>query len=182
MNPDDLPGTDPNTLPYFITEAHTGRVVPVRFEWITPADQAELRNEDWQQAVFRDVWPELINDATTLKLVCVSGEDARIQGMILVGRVTRYGTWLKKNLLEAAPFNQHGRQVQIYRGVGRVLVARLIAESVLQGGQGRVLVKPRKRAKAFYRVLGFKEQQDFRLGIMEAETLLQSTLLRKPEG
>lgn len=183
MEPDDLPGTNPNTLPYFITEAQTGRVVPVRFEQINAADQTELRNEDWQQAVFRDVWPELVRDDHTLKLVCDGGEDARIQGMVRFGNLTRRSKLLKTNLLEAAPFNRHGRQLQAYRGVGRVLVARLVVESVLQGGHGRVAVLARTGTEPFYRALGFVNPPPMSLDVQEKiKQLLQTALASTPQA
>ena len=177
MNPDDLPGTDPNMLPYFITEAQTGHIIQVQFASVAVLDQPELRNEDWSQSVFRDVWPEIASHERTLKLVCIGSEDTRIQGMLCVGILTRPGGFLRKNLLESAPFNRHGQQTQAYYGVGRVLVARLVAESVLQGGQGRVVVEPRKGTEKFYRAIGFKGGETFQLSATNAGTLLRATLL-----
>jgi hypothetical protein len=103
---DELPGSDPNTLPYFVLEVQTGQHVPVRFAPLTAADEAELRGMDWSQAVFRDVWPELVNDSRTFKMLCVNSHDTRIQGMVRLGQYAPVSGLLKKSLLEAAPFNR----------------------------------------------------------------------------
>ena len=155
MEIDELVGADPNTLPYFVVEARTGKRVAVQFASVTVADEAELRGEDWSQAVFRDVWPALVRDLNTFKLMRV-GEDSRIQGMVRVGDFVHRFRLLKKSLLEAAPFNRHGQGPRQYQGVGRVLVARLVAESLAQGGRGRVLVSARPGTQAFYASLGFE--------------------------
>ena len=177
MQPEDLPGADPNTLPYFITEAQTGSRVPARFEPLTLQDAAELNNEDWQNAVFKHVWPQLLTDENTFKLVCVSSTDTRIQGVAHVGSVLWAGGLLEKSLLETAPFNLYGQSMQTYQGTGRALVARLVVGSILQGGQGRVGVVPRPGSEAFYQRLGFQPGKTFRLSSINAQALLQTALL-----
>jgi hypothetical protein len=154
---------DPNTLPYRIVEAWTGRAVAVQFAPLTPDDEAELRGPEWRSARFAVVWPEYVRLAGTLKLICRRGRDRRIQGLVYPGRVPWPGSPLEKNLLEAAPFNQYtaGEQ-RVYRGVGRVLVARLVAESFRQGGHGCVLVQAAPGSEGFYETLGF--QRVTRLG------------------
>lgn len=174
-----LPGSDLDTLPFYITASQSGRTVPVRFAPLAPEDADELTSELWRQAVFSDVWPQFIGDETTRKLVCTQNEDLRIQGLVRFGSVTRSGGLLKHNLLEAAPFNQHNTSVQQYRGVGRVLVARLVAESVAQGGEGRVAVSPRRGTEPFYLAIGFKMKNIMRLDSAAAETLLEATLLHQ---
>ena len=171
-----LANADLNTLPYSIIEAQTNRLVTIHFETLTPQDVSELRNEDWTNAVFRDVWPQLTLVENTFKMVRTNAPDTRIQGVVRVGSVLWAGGLLEGSLLEAAPFNLHGYSAQTYRGVGRALVARLVAESILQGGQGRVGVLPRRGSEAFYYKLGFRQSKVFRLGTTEAQALLQSTL------
>ena len=107
---DQLLEQDPNALPYFITEILTGQAVPVRFKLLTEEDREELESDTWAEAVFRDVWLARIGDPQSLKLVSMSGSDARIQGLIRIGSVDRVGGSLKYSLLESAPFNQYGLQ------------------------------------------------------------------------
>ena len=143
MEQEDFANADPNTLPYFIKEQPTGDRVAIHFAALTPQDTAELRNEDWTNAVFRDVWPQLAGAGNTFKMVRTSAQDTRIQGVVHVGNVLWAGGLLEGSLLESAPFNLYGYAAQAYHGVGRALVARLVAESIVQGGQGRVGVRLR---------------------------------------
>lgn len=178
MQPEDLPGTDANTLPYFITEAQTGHRVPAHFEPLTPNDAAELNNEDWATAQFSSTWKQYVQAERVYKLVRVDFEDQRIQGLAHVGKIEQGSIYLKKSLLEAAPFNQHGNKFQVYRGVGRVLIARLVAESVLLGGQGRVSVRPRTGVENFYQAMGFEPvlplKRNYALNAEEAAALLNA--------
>ncbi len=127
--------------------------------------------------MFKHVWPQLLTDENTFKLVRVSSTDTRIQGVAHVGSVLWAGGLLEKSLLEAAPFNLRGQPMQAYRGAGRTLVARLVVESILQGGQGRVGVVPRPGSEAFYQKLGFQPGKIFRLSSTNAQALLQTALL-----
>jgi hypothetical protein len=174
---DELPGTNPNTLPYFISETQTGLRILVRFAPLTAADEAELRGMDWSQAVFRDIWPELVNDSNTFKMLCVNSHDTRIQGMVRLGQYAPVSGLLKKSLLEAAPFNRYGRSTQSYHGVGRVLVARLVIESVWQGGQGRVVVTPRPGSEVFYHTLGFRRSPKMILDSEDSIRALMTSVL-----
>ena len=167
---------------YFITEASTNAPILVQFAPLTLADEAELRGADWQQAIFRDVWPNLTQDSNTFKLVRVGGENACIQGLLRVGRLIRTGGLLKKSLLETASFNRRGQDKRLYSGVGRVLVVRLVVESVLQGGQGRVAVSARRGTEAFYRGLGFRGTPIMRLSAEDAETVLRTAFHQAPGG
>ncbi len=177
---------DPNTLPYFITETRTGGVVPVRFEPLTPDDDAELKGDRWSAAVFKDVWPSYAHIPNTFKLVCVQDAASDIHGLVHVGKIMTASRFLKKSLLETAPSNQHQTSQPRYRGVGRVLIARLVVESYLQGGQGKVMVRPRPGTEPFYRALGFtpapRLPRRYILDPAAAETLLQKTLLDEPES
>ena len=177
----DLLNADPNTLPYFITEVQTRRKVLVRFEPLAPDDDAELRGSVWSQSIFAAVWQHYMGDGRTYKLVCIEEADKRIQGIVCVGSIAQNATLLRENLLESAPFNQKTYRSQEYRGVGRVLVARLVVESYLQGGKGRVAVKPRQGTERFYMTIGFRKQGNFILEIAEAQTLLGLTLIQKEE-
>ena len=90
-----------------------------------------------------------------MKLVCREGQDTTIQGIVHIGKIVFFGGPLRKSLLEAAPCNRKETESQRYRGVGRILVARLVVESFQQGGQGRVIVVPRKEIIPFYSKLRF---------------------------
>ena len=172
---------DPNTLPYFVTEMRTGSIMPVRFEPLTPDDDVELRGERWSGAVFADVWPSYAHIPNTFKLVCVQNAVSDIQGIVHVGNIMTAGRFLKKSLLETVPSNQHQASQPDHKGIGRVLIARLVVESYLQRGQGKVMVRPRPGTELFYRALGFtpapRLPRRYILDRSEAEALLQKTLL-----
>lgn len=183
----ELLAKDPNTLPYFITEARTQRTVPVRFERLAAEDEAELNGAEWAEARFVDVWREFIGEGRTLKLVCVEEQDRRIQGLVRIGEVTRADGSLKRSLLETAPFNrQEAGEQRAYRGVGRVLVARLVVESYQQGGRGKVTVRAARGTAPFYRAIGFKDSprwlDHLLLDEAEAAELLQAVLISQPRG
>jgi hypothetical protein len=177
---EDLPGADPNTLPYFITEAQTSRVIPVRFEALTAEDVPELTNEDWVQAVFAAAWRQYVYGERVLKLVCVAAEDQRIQGLLHLGSLDTSRVFLIESLLETAPFNRSNTSQQNYNGVGRVLVARLVVESVQIGGHGRVVVQPRSGTASFYETIGFKAlpaKRRYILDTAQAKLLLESVCI-----
>lgn len=195
----ELLSRNPDTLPYFITETQSGNPIPVRFEQLTEEDRAELQGEVWAGAVFAAVWPQFIGDEQTRKLVCVSPLEARIQGLVRIGKVASGSGVLTKSLLATALFNRQEMQwqktglpiplvtrQQQYRGVGRVLVARLVVESYRQGGTGKVRVHARPGVELFYRKIGFRNvphlSHDFVLDEADAETLLQGSLLSEAEG
>lgn len=172
---------DPDTLPYFVNDARTEDRVPVRFRGTAEPDAAELNGPDWSESVFREAWLELIKEARALKLVCADNADASVQGLVSVGRVLPGGGALRKSLLEAAPPNRHGAHPQRFCGVGRVLVARLVAESYRRGARGAVTVRARVGSEGFYRALGFRgspyRPQAFTLYEAEALPLLRGVLL-----
>ena len=173
----NLPGADPNALSYFIMEAQTNCVVPVRFQALTAEDVPELTNEDWSQAVFAAAWRQYVYSGRVLKLVRVDAEDQRIQGLVYPGILDPSRSFLVESMLETAPFNRIKAPQQNCHGVGRVLVARLIVESVYSGGQGRVVVQPRTGTDAFYTAIGFMALPASRRYILNTERaalLLQS--------
>lgn len=83
---------------------------------------------------------------------------------------------LSGSLLEANPVYRYGSVQRRYRGIGRVLVARLVVESQLQGAQGRLFIRPVEESRPFYTRLGFltvPRQPYMRLRVQEAEILLR---------
>jgi hypothetical protein len=152
--PANLSGRDPNDLPYFVSD-RLGSRIEVCFQMLDESERERLRGPEWKGAVFHEVWPKLIGDKKTLKLVRKEDPSNRIEGMIRLGDVLGPGRHLRHSLLESAPPNRAGLAQRELFGVGRVLVARLIIESVLAGGTGRVLVHPRPGTEPFYRHLGF---------------------------
>lgn len=179
----DILVSDLNALPYFITEAQTGQTVPVRFEPLALDDISELQSDTWNQAVFSAVWQNYAGDTRTYKLVCTAENGTRIQGITRLGKVLQFGGLLEKSLLETAPFNRTQSSQRQYRGVGRVLIARLVVESHFLGARGKVRVKPRRGTEAFYEVLGFRkfagDYKYMELYPSEAEQLLNQSLLNQ---
>jgi len=177
---------DPNTLPYFISDTQGGNVVPVCFRPLTPDDDTELRGEKWSAAVFAEVWLNYVHIPNTFKLVCLQDSASDIQGIVHVGKIMTTSRFLKKSLLETAPSNQHQAPHPRYSGIGRILIARLVVESYLRGGQGRIMVRPRPGTEPFYRALGFtpapRLPRRYLLDTPEAEVLLQKTLLHVLES
>ena len=175
---DALLAADPNTLPYFVMEAATGDRVPVQFASLIESDIADLHGASWNAAVFRDVWPVHADEGQSLKLARANQADTAIQGLVRLGNVAFAGNFLRKSLLETAPNNRHDTGTPRYRGVGRVLVNRLVVEIYRQGAQGRVLVETRREAEGFYRRLGFSGlpygAKILKLYQTEARQLLQS--------
>ncbi len=152
-----LRNRDPDHLPYCVIRVATHRSVRVGFQPLQSGDEAELRGPAWSGAVFREVWPGWIGEPGTYKLVRRHGQDRRIQGLLHLGRVERDGGALRDSLLETAPYNRERLVAErTYRGVGRVLVARLVLESYRQGGLGQVLVRARPGIEPFYLRLGFR--------------------------
>ena len=167
--------------------------IPVRFEPLVEDDKIELDGPGWSEqhspipAVFAAVWPAHIGDRQTFKLVCVQRRDSnvhseyqRIQGLVRIGTVERRGGFLTGSLLETAPLNRWQLHDRRYSGVGRVLVARLIVDSYLQEGHGKVLVRATPRAATFYTEIGFKAVAPlgyFALSEDGARNLLTHTLI-----
>ena len=178
----DILKSDPHTLPYFITEVQTGDKVPVRFEPLALDDIVELQGAVWSRAVFASVWQHYAGDVRTYKLVCKEGGDRRIQGIVRIGSIAPHGRLLKTSLLETASFNRKEHPARVFRGVGRVLVARLAVESILQGGQGRVVVRPREGTASFYLALSFIKNNSYVLNATNAQMLLNSVITAVSKG
>jgi GNAT superfamily N-acetyltransferase len=144
MRLEDIVGQDSNRLPYVVHRA-TGEPVSVYFAPLDESDRAALLSEPWRSAVFAEVWPEFIGYSRALKLVY----DQEILGLLRLGEKPAGVNFLRENLLEARPESE-------LRGVGRVLVARLVAESYNRGAMGQVRVESHKNAVGFYQHLGFQ--------------------------
>ena len=82
---------------------------------------------------------------------------------------------------QAAPANRARTVPRRYRGVGRVLIARLVAQSWVEGGRGKILVSPRPGTEPFYVGLGFRFVRPMRsalvLNEMGAATLMKAALM-----
>ena len=171
--------TDINRLHYFVTNALTGERHEVYFAPLLPEDEAELRGADWSRAVYRDVWPVYVGDPKTIKLVCAGESTREILGIARIGEVEKRKRFVWKSLLETAPSNRAGTQKREFEGVGRALVARLVAESYRAGGNGRVIVIPRPGSEKFYSKLGFRKGE---LKGLELETRTRQSCLRRRYG
>lgn len=152
---------DPNQLPYFVTDG-AGNLVPVEFVPLTSTDAAELSGFDWLGSVFQPTWIHLCGAPVVYKLV-EPGTASPIIGLIHIGKVAAGFGALKGSLLETAPVHRFRPNNPLFgfRGVGRVLVARLIVESYNTGGSGAVRVDARSGAVNFYRRIGFVQERGF---------------------
>ena len=167
---------------YFVTDA-AGQKVEVYFETLTVDDSDALNGDDWQGARFDAVWKEWAEHHLALKLLRCDGSHNAILGLVKIGVIERKGgksDVLRDSLLESAPVHQFRSEDRRYRGIGRVLVARLITASKMQEAKGRVLVRPAEGTLPFYKRLGFVTSVDkkyYRLNIAQAEALLVSCLI-----
>lgn len=165
---------------YTIMDMRSNVKVNVCFETLTASDKEILRGEDWQAARFSAVWKELAEREVALKLTLCDGDEKPVLGLVQIGTVQRINLgeiMLRDSLLETAPVHRHGTAQRHYKGVGRVLIARLVVESKVQGAEGRLLVRPVPSSIPFYPKLGFQEARIpsyFRLAVREAEALLQA--------
>jgi hypothetical protein len=111
----------------------------------------ELNGEDWAGALFLDTWRHYAenNDGRTVKLNR-AGTGLPVIGLLRLGNVAEGDIYLAKSLLETCPVFRHDFHVpsSLY-GTGKVLVARLVAESYNQGAGG-ILVKSHPKARRFY--------------------------------
>lgn len=165
---------------YTIKSTRNNSAINVYFESLTTEDTPILKGEDWQGARFGETWKALAEHDVAQKLTLQEGEEKPLLGMVYIGTVRKYNghnSVLRDNLLEVAPVYRYGEEGRSYRGIGRVLVARLIAASMELGAEGRLLVRPVPSSIPFYRKLGFQEARIphyFQLGIQEARDLLKS--------
>ncbi len=181
---------NPDELPYYVREGV--QLVRVRFMPLEAGDEAYI-NAQWRNSVFFAVWQRLaqheIAQPTSLKLVADAEQEKPILGLLRIGggasmQVT-YGKLNTQSVLETVPRFRYQSKEREYRGVGKVLVARLIVESILQGQGGNLVVSPRPQIIPFYRHLGFQQsRRNPRYFFIRAEAgmlLLQSVLVRSED-
>ena len=129
------------------------------------------------------MWLQLAGEPGVFKLIRTDLQDKRIQGLLHVGALDPTGAFVMDSLLEASPFNRSGASQPEYYGVGSVLAARLAAESILLGGQGRVVVQPRTGTAPFYKRIGFRvfspASQRYILSVEQAALLMQKVLIEQ---
>jgi len=146
----------PDEYSYYIKEALGSHRVAAHFVPLEAGDREEILSDDWR-GIFRAVWERIIDEQTLFqnvrKLVCESGDDTHILGLIFLAD-GQDEHWTFDSLLEAAPFNQYNPAARSYRGVGKALVARLIAEHTHRGYQMPLLLEASPRALPFYKHLG----------------------------
>ena len=171
---------------YYITDTRRNVKVSVCFAPLTADDRTLLVGEDWQGARFQDVWIESAEHGVGLKLTLCAEKDGPILGLVRLGTAPQLNGDkgpLRSSLLEAAPVHQYGTTQRAYKGIGRVLVERLVEESKAQGADGSVLVRPSQDSIPFYRGLGFQDSRikyHMLLKTMEAEALLKACLSPSP--
>ncbi|GEM_PF-2113517 len=181
---------NPDTLPYFVMEA--GQRVQVRFTTLEPDDEQHIA-ASWTGAVYFDLWlydaHQAIMHQITRKLIAADGNTENILGLLRMGNAVSVRLTYRKlntqSVLETAPHLHYRRAERAYHGIGKVLVARLIAESIVQGHGGALVVSPHTRAIPFYRHLGFhpyrRDQRRFSIEAVAGTRLLQSVLLGREE-
>lgn len=166
------------------TITNTRPTVPVKvnvcFEPLTTDDVKTIRGEDWRTALFYEVWIETAEHETGWKLTLCEGEDKPILGLIRLGTAPQLNGdkgALSGSLLESVPVHQYGTAQRGYKGIGRVLIARLVEESKAQGADGSVRVRPAQGTVPFYERLGFYPSRIapyYRLDAQAAEILLRA--------
>lgn len=151
-----LQNADPDNLPYFVLDSERNRI-RVCFRQLDDGDVEALRGTDWRGAVFRDVWLSLAGRIPMLKLVRSNDSADEILGLLKLGKLDRPGGPLRFSLLEVAPSDQATNAMRIIRGIGTVMIARLVAQSVTEGGSGKIIVVYRPGTAGFYKHIGFRE-------------------------
>lgn len=152
---------NPDELPYYVLEGE--RPVRVWFTLLEAGDEDYI-NEWWKASIYFAVWQQValheVAQPTSLKLVVADEQETQILGLLRMGGGTSMqvtnGKRNTQSLLETAPRLRYASRQREYRGVGKVLVARLIAESIVRGKGGALIVTPRPQTYSFYRHLGFK--------------------------
>ena len=153
MNLHDTTGADANRLPYFVMDG-AGNRVTVEFAPLIEADKAEIEGADWIGSVFREAWMQWCGVPPTIKLV-EKGGASPILGLVRPGVVPEGDLALRGSILETTPaLRFRVGSVSPLRGVGRVLLARLVVESYNQGANGALYIKSRPEAYGFYDAVG----------------------------
>ncbi len=156
---------------YFLRDLLAGKDVAVCFEPLTADDTNALNGPDWQRARFGAVWKVWAEHELALKLTLCEGEGELVLGLVKLGTVQRINGAgsLCDSLLEAAPIHRSGAIGRRYRGIGSVLVARLVVESKAQGAEGRLRVRPAQGSIPFYERLGFLSVSGTPYYVLEAK-------------
>jgi len=169
-----------------------GQRVPVQFKTLETEDEQRI-TDSWEGSVYFDLWQYDARQAdmhqTTRKLMMADGIDGSILGLLRMGsNISPLADAVKLNtqsVLETAPRSQYQRTGREFSGVGKVLIARLIAESILRGRNGALLVTPRPQSIPFYQHLGFRQvrrnSRKFGIRAEQGNVLLTSVLLWRQE-
>ena len=140
---------------YYVNDTVADTRIEVRFETLLPHDIEILDGDDWIGSRFGEVWKMRTGRPGTLKLVSCSEVKTQILGILSHGIVQIRRDGLRNSLIEVCPAHKFGSEARRYSGLGSVLVARLVIESMEQGGEGRLLIRPVVSSKGFYKRLGF---------------------------
>jgi hypothetical protein len=157
-------GKNVNVLPYTIR--HIASNTPEQAEFVPTSvqDLAEIQawpicsGNTWSPgcAAFYPVWLHYVSHKTPppLKLMCVGNPHGNIQGLVHLDQTKPCGDQADR-VIETAPDNQTGVSGQVYGGVGKALVVRMVLECFLQGKQP-LFIRTDRRNTAFYTNLHFK--------------------------
>jgi GNAT superfamily N-acetyltransferase len=170
-----------DSLRFLAYDVSTGQPTALRFLPLEPADAEELSGESRRESILRDIWLRAAETSGyAWKLQSVSG-GRRVEGLLRLGSAAEGDRFLSGSLLESAPRNRLASPQRRLRGVGTVLVAALVLESIRQGAEGRVVVASRGPAVDFYLRVGFLRvpgsRTRLRLGSASAERVLRSVLM-----
>ena len=101
-------------------------------------------NDVWRNSIYFAVWQQItqheVGQRTSLKLVVAENQDKQILGLLRMGDNIAIralsGKLNTQSVLETARCLRHLSKAREYQGIGKVLVPRLIAESIWQGQGG----------------------------------------------
>ncbi len=145
----------PDSYIYFIQDVYTERRIPCRFLQLEPEDLDEIMSDAWH-GIFTPVWERIVQEEALIKharkLICLE-EASSIQGLLFLGTEI-HERWTLDCLLESAPQNQYNSPKRTFTGIGKALVARLIAEHIDRGFHKPLLLETSPRALQFYTHLG----------------------------
>jgi hypothetical protein len=147
---------DWNNRRYFARRQSTNEIVGLCFRPFGVEDIPKLTGPKWTPSVFGDWWMDTAtNDLRRqhlLKLVRSGSPPSEvIEGLLYMEDGPE---WPKNSILEAANSHRFGAIDRELIGVGRVLIARIVAESVGRGLQGGFFVEIASDATAFYETIG----------------------------
>ena len=134
---------------------------------------------------FRDMGEDAEWRSDIRKVVLAAGPDRRMQGILFLASAGPL--WPEGCVLVTAPWNRHGYDPREYAGVGTILVAYLVEESIRRGKGGMLRFQIDPDAQAFYERLGFEpvnpEMPDYyALKPEDARDVLHRVRCRSVEG